>query len=906
MSALAPSNLRASRAASAIEGMTPEQASRHRGVEASNGESSSAQPSTADRATSPSRASCTHCGLGVPAALIQPDAIEQFCCDACRLVYQTIHACGLDQYYAIRERLGAEGRRAAPSGTDAFAEFDDPAFTSVYARPAAIPGEHGAGLLRVELLLEGVHCAACLWLVERLPRVVDGVRSARLDFRRAVGEIVWDPTRVPLSRVARALASLGYRPHPVTDTAAREARRRQDRAYLVRIGVAAACAGNAMLLALALYSAEFDAMRPVYAAAFRWLSVGLGVLSLAWPGRVFLEGALASARARLWHLDMPIALALLVGNIAGVVAAIGGTSEIYADSLTMLVFLLLLGRWMQIRQQRHALDAVELLFSLTPGVAHVVDGEPMSQDAQVRDASVQSLQPGSVVEVRPQEAIPIDGVVVLGQSTVDASILTGESRPVATGAGGTVVAGAVNLASTIRVRATAVGRHTRAGRLMATIEELSRRRTPIVGSAQRLAAPFVLAVATLALVTLAIHIGDGLAPALRHAIALLVATCPCAIALATPLVVTMAVGRAAQNGVLVKGGDVFERLARPGLLVFDKTGTATTGRFDVLEWVGDASLRPLVAAIEAGSTHPVAVALARPAEAEAEADLDPAARLDADAWTFEHVLARGVVASDATRTIRVGSPAWLASLGVAASDWAERAIARARSHAHTPVAIAVDGRIESVAILGDRVRPDARAALDTLRGAGWRVAMLSGDDPAVVRAVASDLGIDAALAWGGASPEQKHERIAALVGEARRGTPVVMVGDGVNDAPALATASVGIAVRGGAEASLAAADVYVERGGLAPIGALADASRRVLRTIRLCLGLALAYNALAAGLALAGLLSPLVAAAMMPISSMTVLAVAVRSRTFAREWDSPATPDQPSTRPASARPEGTP
>ncbi|MCA9287456.1 MAG: cation-translocating P-type ATPase, partial [Phycisphaerales bacterium] len=748
---------------------------------------------------------------------------------------------------------------------------------------------------------EGVHCAACLWLVERLPRVVDGVRSARLDFRRAVAEIVWDPAVVPLSRVARALASLGYRPHPVTDSAAREARRRQDRAYLVRIGVAAACAGNAMLLAFALYSAEFDAMHPVYAAAFRWLSVGLGVLSLAWPGRVFLEGALAAARARLWHLDMPIAMALLVGNIAGVAAAIQGTSEIYADSLTMLVFLLLVGRWMQIRQQRHALDSVELLFSLTPGVAHVVEGEPTSPHAPVRDASVQSLQPGSIVEVRPLEAFPIDGVVVLGKTTVDASILTGESRPVPTGVGSEVVAGAVNLASTIRVRATAVGRHTRAGRLMATIEELSRRRTPIVGSAQRLAAPFVLSVATLALVTLAIHVGDGLAPALRHAIALLVATCPCAIALATPLVVTMGVGRAARHGVLVKGGDVFERLASPGLLVLDKTGTATTGRFDVLEWVGDASLRPLVAAIEAGSTHPVAVALARHAGSEAAGS----APMRADGWTIEHVLARGVVASDAVRTIRVGSPAWLASLGVVAPEWAERAIARARSHAHTPVAIAVDEQVEGVAILGDLVRPDARPALDTLRAAGWRVAMLSGDDPAVVRAVASDLGIDPALAWGGASPEQKHERIAALMGEARRGTPVVMVGDGVNDAPALATASVGIAVRGGAEASLAAADVYVERGGLAPIGALADASRRVLRTIRLCLGLALAYNALAAGLALAGLLSPLVAAAMMPISSMTVLAVAVRSRTFARRHEAVGSADRTPRQLSFTPPEGT-
>lgn len=813
------------------------------------------------------RAACTHCGLEVPLALDEAGEPLRFCCEGCRLVYSTIHSCGLDRYYALRQRLGVEGRRASVADS-AFIEFDDPAFLAAFAGPAA-----GApAVLRVELLLEGVHCAACLWLVERLPHLLDGVRSARLDLRRSVVSVEWDPARVALSRVARMLAGLGYRPHPVTSSAARDGRRRQDREYLTRIGVAAACAGNAMLLAFALYSGASAGTSESFAAAFRWISVGLGLVALLWPGRIFLHNAVAAIRARIWHLDMPIALALVVGNAAGVVAALRGTHDLYVDSLTMLIFLLLVGRWLQVRQQRHALDAVELLFSLTPGVAHLV--ETSESGDGVRDVAVQALQRGHVVEVRPQETVPIDGVIVSGATSTDSSILTGESRPVPAAMGQDVLAGAVNLDSTIRVRATAVGRETRAGRMMATIEECSSRRTPVLGSAQRLAAPFVVTVLGLAAITFAIHAPFDAGAALRHAVALLVATCPCAVALATPLVVSIAVGRSAQAGVLIKGGDVFERMARPGLIVLDKTGTVTTGAFQVLEWTGDPSLRSVVAGIETGSTHPIAAALARPAG-------DGPLFSPAVPWPgpIEHVLGQGVVARDLTRTVRIGSVAWVGQIVLPIERWprwAVDAVAAARAGAQTPVVVAVDRRISAVAALGDQIRPDAAPMLDALRRDGWRTALLSGDDPAAVRAVATQLGIDQAMVWGGASPEVKRARIVALAGQA----PVVMVGDGVNDAAALASATVGVAVRGGAEASLAAADVYIERGGLAPIATLQRASRRVLGVIRLCLAMAIVYNVLAAALAMAGLLSPLLAAAMMPASSITILTIAIRARTF--------------------------
>ncbi|UYV12067.1 MAG: heavy metal translocating P-type ATPase [Phycisphaera sp.] len=794
------------------------------------------------------RKACAHCGLASPVG-------DQFCCSGCETAFEAISACGLDQYYALKRRLDDTSKPVElPQG--AYAELDDPAFSARHAR--ALPG----GLMSVELYVRGVHCAACLWLIERLPTVVPGLHSVELDLARRTAQVVWSPAETSLSRVAQHFARFGYPPHPVEPSAARDARRMEDRAYLIRIGVAAACAGNVMLLAFALYSGHFDTIAEPYRSSFRWLSAAIGLLALLWPGRVFVQGAIMSIRTRTWHLDTPIAIALVAGSIAGLAAVALNRGEIYFDSITMLIFLLLIGRWLQMRQQRRASDAIELLFSVTPQRVMLV------KDGIATEAAIDAVNVGDLVEVAPQQCVPVDGVIESGSTLIDSAVLTGESRPEPMRVGNEVAAGAVNMSSTIRVRVAACGRHTRVGRLMADIERLSRSRTPVIGSADRLAMPFVVGVIGLALVCFFVRLPVGFDAAIQSTVAMLIVCCPCAVALATPLATSMAIGRLASRDTLVKGGDTFEALAGTPTLVLDKTGTLTEGVYTVCDWVGNDQLKPVVAAMEMGAQHPIARALASWHDTPTQVT------------NIEHRTGLGVIAENQGCRIASGSSVLMGMLGIETPAWALEFAEDSRTQGYSVVFIGVNDRVEAVASLGDKLRQDTRSSVDALRALGWTPQVLSGDDPRTVQAVARAVGIGQAA--GNALPETKRDRVSEL----KRTGPVVMVGDGVNDAAALASATVGVAVNGGTEASMAAANVYLGRPGLAPLVDLAHTSRGVIRRIRLCLGLAVSYNLVAAGLTLAGLMSPILAAIVMPLSSLTVLAIAIGAGQGPQEGES--------------------
>ncbi|HHN77715.1 MAG TPA: heavy metal translocating P-type ATPase, partial [Phycisphaerales bacterium] len=310
---------------------------------------------------------CAHCALPVPPGLVEPGAEHQFCCSGCKTVYNIIHGSDLARFYAIRDAVGDPDAQPARTTESDYAEYDDPAYLDVYARPLE------GGLMETSFLLEGVHCAACVWLVERLDRVVPGVVSSRLDFRRATVTLTFNPAVSPLSAVARGLDTLGYPPHPPRGMKKEQIRRAEDRRYWIRVGVAGALAGNIMLVAIALYGGMFGGIGREYEQLFRWTSAVLGLLSLAWPGSVFFRGAVAALRTRSVNLDVPIAIALGVGGVWGLVNTIRGTGEIYFDSLSALVFLLLVGRWIQHAQQRRAADAVELLFTLAPTRATLIE-----------------------------------------------------------------------------------------------------------------------------------------------------------------------------------------------------------------------------------------------------------------------------------------------------------------------------------------------------------------------------------------------------------------------------------------------------------------------------------------------------------------------------------------------------
>jgi Cu2+-exporting ATPase len=798
---------------------------------------------------------CSHCGLPVPAGLVDDGAERQFCCSGCRVAFEVIHGAGLEGYYELRRRLEAPERAALGRGRG-YDDFDDEAFLELYCQ------RRPDGLATVELYLEGVHCAACVWLVEKVPLVIPGVAEARLDVGRSLATVVWDPEVTQLGSIARFLDSIGYPPHPFHGVAARDIERREDRSLLIRIAVAGAIAGNVMLLAFALYGGQLHGIAEAHRSLFRWASLVLTLPSVLWCAQLFYRGAWGALRTRTLHMDVPISVGILAAFGWGLANTVRDTGEIYFDSVTVLVFFLLIGRWLQRRQQRRAARATELLFALAPTTARVLEG------GAVRELPAAALKPGMVVELRAGETAPADGVVVAGSSSLDLSLLTGESRPVQVAVGDPVHAGTTSLTGRLELEVRSAGADTRLGRLLRLVEEGARRRAPVVLLADRISGWFVLAVLTLAFVTVVLWLPIDPSRAVENAVALLIVSCPCALGLATPLAVSAAVGNAARAGILVKGGDALEVLAHPGRMILDKTGTVTEGRLAVVRWTGSEGVRRVLAAVEAHSTHPVALALST------GVDVDGLAGPES---VVQHP-GQGISARIAGLGFVAGAPGFVTGRLGPLPPALAAAVDDAVAEGLTPVAVAVGDEIVAVAALGDPVRADALDSIRAVAARGWRVEILSGDHPGTVRALMPRLGLEAVDGRGGASPEDKLARVR----DAAAAGPVAMVGDGVNDAAALAAATVGIGVHGGAEAALAAADVYLGSPGLEPLVRLLDGSRRTLAVIRRNLVFSLAYNAVAVTLAMLGHMHPLIAAVLMPASSITVVVSSYRARTFDR------------------------
>lgn len=798
---------------------------------------------------------CTHCGLPVPPDAEPHRGGPRFCCPGCRGAHALIHQLGLGAYYEQRD-AGSTAPATSPSAPRPhYGDFDRPSFIDANSRACA------EGQREITLGIDGLRCAACLWLLEKLPTILPGVAEARVDWRRETLRVRWQTEAIALSTIAETVAELGYPPRAAVAEPETDRHQARARRQLVDLGVAFAAAGNNMLISLSLYLGMFSSMSPTVTDLLRWASLALGSVSLLGPGRTFFVGALAALRTRTPHMDLPIALGLLAGGVAGLVNTVRGRGEIYFDTISALVFLLLLGRWIQVRQQRKAADAVEVLRRLTPrNTRRVVDGELVMVPSSV-------LEAGDEVEVWAGELVPADGVIVRGRSSLDEKLLTGESRPVSVEPGSRVAAGCSNLAAPLRVRVEAAGDDTRMGRLLSKVERVDGAPPRIVQLADRMGGWFVLVVMAAAAATFVGWLTVAPELAVDHAVALLIVACPCALALATPLAVSVGLGRAARRQILIKGGDVLQALATPGTLWLDKTGTLTRGTMSVMAWEGDREIAGWVAALERGSTHPVARALVTHGEHELSCE-------EASVTDVRQSARGGIVGRVNGRSLVVGNAPFVErTLGKTIAPPMMAAAVRLLERATAPTFIALDGRVVAVAGLGDPLRDDALVEVTRLRDKGWRVGILSGDHPDIVAHAGKMLGLEEHMCHGGLTPEDKVEYIR----DPSVARPVVMVGEGINDSAALAAATVGIAVHDGAEASLEAAPVYLGTPGLSGIRELLHESRATMRTIRRNFAVSLFYNGLTVSLAALGLVSPLLAAILMPISSLSVVGSSLSS-----------------------------
>jgi Cu2+-exporting ATPase len=787
---------------------------------------------------------CTHCATPVPAGLVEADSETQFCCEGCRAVYQTITGCGLADYYRLRA-MGDE--TAAPVATigGSYASFDTDAFAALYVTNVGTNRQ-------IELVLEGVTCGACIWLIEKLPEVLGGVVEARLNLRAASVRVTWDPNQITLSKIANLLSRFGYAPHPAKGVDKTMLVRKQERRMLIDIGLAFALMGNLMLISVALYAGWAGNMDDAMTRFFRWLSVMLGVTSLAVPGRCFFVNAYRSIVHRAANLDLPIAIALVAGGVGGILNVALDHAETYFDSLSMLVFLLLVGRYIQHRQQRRADAAVELLFSMMPSTVHV------ERDGAIVDLPGEALVVEDRVEVRSGELVPGDGVILRGESTIDQALLTGESEPVEVSAGSSVFGGSLNRGRTIFVQLSAVGKQTRVGKLMELVEQGLSEKPAAMRFADRIGRWFIPGVCIAAAITFLIWVPTSFTAAIDHSVAMLIVTCPCVLGLATPLTMSVALGQLARRKILVKSAAALEQLAQTGVMAFDKTGTLTEGSPSVVSYTGDTRYQPIIAAIESRIEHPIARAIR---DAYLDPTFDPR-----DVSEVSEPSHGGVSATYRGERILVGSSAFLKKQGITFGN----EVASVR----TCVSVAADGKVVARIALEDRVRADAAAAVKSLTKMDWSVSMLSGDLEPVASRVGREFGITSDHVHGQTSPEEK---LAWIRAQQAQGRAVVMIGDGVNDAASLAAADVGVGVRGGAEATLAAADVYIATPGVMPLVDLIRTARRTMQIVRRNFAITLFYNVVAGALAITGVMNPLIAAIIMPLSGLTTIGFATAS-----------------------------
>jgi Cu2+-exporting ATPase len=860
----------------------------------------------------------------VPARLVRAGEEHQFCCSGCRQVYTLVREWGFDQYYRLVERQQGVLEPARVTGRS-FEDFDDERLQSEATEAL------GNDRRRTRLYLEGVHCPACVWLVEKLPAALPGVDEVRLNLGSAVAEVTWQPGRTRLSAIGRALDRLGYTPHVHRASRTQDARRSEDRAALARLGVAAACAMNLMFLHGALYAGAYSGMASPYEVFFRWLSLAVATPVLFFSARPFFRTAIAGLRAGIVHIDLPVAIALAVTFAASAWNTVRGIGPLWFDSIAMLVAALLAARQVQRSAQRAALERADSLrgVAFLEFARRVEDDGP---DAPVVEVPLSALAPGDRVEVRSGELIPVDGIVISGRSSIDNAVLTGEAALLPVREGDVVNAGATNLGARLVVSVQAAGEKTRVGALLAIVQEALSQKPALLRTTDHLARRFVQALLVVAAVTGAAWIHRGPAVAIERVVALLVVACPCALGLSVPLAVSVALLRAARGGIFIKNPDALERLRRVGTVLLDKTGTLTEGRATVVRWHGDDVVLQFARALEAESSHAVARAF--------RASCGRSMRVVRSVEDVVDVPGQGIAGRIDGHDVRVGTRAHVEAAGAPVPDDLAQFASALVADGLSPVFVALDGRVAGVAGLGDALRPDARATVAALRARGVRVRVLSGDHPDVVARVGAELGLPAGDALGGLTPEAKRDIVAGLVtdpaarprrgdvgapedcakadarsqvvtgpaagahaGAPRRGGAVVMVGDGVNDAAALALADVGIAVHGGMGATIVAADIVLTREGVAPLVEILDGAQRLRGVIRRNLGFSALYNTGAAALAVAGLVGPLLAAVLMPISSLTVVLSSAFTRTFARSLGRRPrlTPDPTRSGPGAAR-----
>ncbi len=814
---------------------------------------------------------CFHCGLPVPRGLTLTVMIEgqpqSMCCHGCEAVAQAIINAGHKHFYKVRTSASFTGEDLVPEFLRDMQIYDNPDLQKQFAHQVSDTERE------ISLILGGITCAACIWLNERHIASLPGVVSVQVNYATHRAWLRWDDETTQLSEILQGIHSIGYKALPFDSSQQHDVQQRESRDQLKRLAVAGIFGMQVMMISVTLYTGAWSGMAKSYEVFFSWLSLLLTLPVMFYSAPVFFRSAWKDITHRQVGMNVPVSLAIGIAFVASAIATVTGEGQLYFDSVVMFVFFLLASRYFEWMARRRGAQSVERLAHALPIMANRL-GEGHSQlgdefDSQTERVVATALVVGDQLLIKPGESIPADGKVVQGSSNIDESVLNGESLPVAKTVGGRLIGGSINIDNPLQMVVESVGVDTMLSGIQRMIDKVKLDKSPIAQLADRIASRFIIAVLMIVAGVAVLWFFRSPEHWLEIALASLIVTCPCALSLATPTVISAALSRLQGQGLLVTHGGVLERLDRVTHVVFDKTGTLTQGEPVLSHIYNDESIDTnhclnIASALEAHSEHPLAKAIIKGA---AIAKVPHAERLVAtDLVNHPGGGLSGIIDG---QTYVIGSIDFIQQQ----THWLvpQAWLNEIKSTSATAVVMSSADRILSLFTLEDTLRADAADLISSLKQDGKQVILMSGDREPAVQKVAEQVDIDEY--YSGFSPQQKMDKVLAMQAN---NAVVLMVGDGVNDAPVIAAADVSIAMSNATSLAKTSADAVLMNNQLNTITYSLQMARRSRNNIRQNFGWALGYNFCAIPAAAMGLVMPWMAAIGMSVSSLIVVLNALR------------------------------
>lgn len=788
---------------------------------------------------------CFHCGEPVPAnsgySLEIKGIVRPMCCPGCQAVAETIMECGLASYYDHRTAPGTKGD-LVPEELAALTHYDLAEVQQDFVTDS--------GTLReIQLTVEGLTCAACAWLIERHLMTLGGLRYINVNTTTHRARIKWDPGQLSLSDILKGFAQIGYRAYPFQTHQQEALYAKEVRSYMFRLALAGLGSMQVMMCAVALYMDLFISVEDEFMVYFKWISLLLSTPIMIYSAQPFYVGAWRSLKQGHLSMDVSVSLALIGAFIASMWATVFNTGEVYYDSITMFVFFLLLGRFLELRARRKASESSSNLARLVPIMATRID------DEGEHEVAAKTLQVGDRVRVLAGATLPADGIIVEGQASLNESMLTGEQLPLLKQRGDQVYAGTINTDAPLQIRVSHRIEESRIAQIMRLQDHALDDKPAIAQMADQLSRHFILVLLIIAAAVWTFWHFHQPDQAFWVTLAVLVATCPCALSLATPTALTSATANLTRNGILLRRGHVLDVLTKANRIVMDKTGTLTTGEISLtgtttLAEMDETHCLAIARAMEAQSEHPIARAFRLPTDS---ISVLPSAR------EITPVIGHGITALVDGVRYRIGSARWL---GLDTAQERGRGLA---------IYLADEQQVLARFNLEDTLRPDARALIAAFKAAGLQTTVLTGDSSLQADEIARELGVDELVK--GVSPDGK---LAYLKAREAQGDISIMVGDGINDAPVLAGAHASFAMAGGTDLAKNSADAILLADDLSR---LLEARMLAMRTRKIIIenfAWSIGYNLLVLPLAACGWLPPYLAAAGMSLSSLIVVTNSMR------------------------------